>query len=54
MGKNNLALVPEGISDFILKKHMTNKTRETKYALLHQSVKFENQPSVQSINPSET
>lgn len=54
MGKNNLALVTEGVSDFILKKHMTNKTRETRYALLHQSVRSENQPSVQHVNPSET
>lgn len=54
MGKNNLAVVPEGVSSFILKKHMTNKTRETKYAVLHQSVESENQPSVQHVNPSET
>lgn len=33
---------------------MTNKTRETRYALLHQSVKSESQPSVQHVNPSET
>lgn len=54
MGKNNLAVVPEGVSNFILKKNMTNKTRETTYAVLHQSVKSEDQPSVQRVNPSET
>lgn len=40
VGKN-FTLVPKGVSDFILKKHMTNKTREKTFALLHQSVKSE-------------
>lgn len=54
MGMNNLALVPEGVSDFLLKKHMANKTRVTMYAVLHESVKSENQSSVQHVNPFET
>lgn len=40
VGKN-FTLVPKGVSDFILEKHMTNKTREKTFALLHQSVKSE-------------
>lgn len=46
MGRSNLTLVLEGVSNFILKKHVTNRTRETAYALLHKSIKFDYQPNI--------